>query len=220
MAVVLAAAILSAALIYQGHQLYADALAEKPLADSLAELKAQPNYTVYEDLPPFYVKAVVACEDRRFYTHNGVDPIAIGRAVINDLRAGALVEGGSTITQQLAKNLYFTQEKRFDRKIAEVFMARDIESLCDKDEILELYVNSIYFGSGYYCIYDAAEGYFGKTPAELSPAECALLAGLPNAPSAYSPKTNPKLAAERQQQVINKMQELNMLTAEEIAALN
>lgn len=219
LAVLLVAAVAAALLIQQGHQLYADALANQPLAERLAELRARPNYTAYDELPEFYFKAVVACEDRRFYTHHGVDPIAIGRALVNDIRAGALVEGGSTITQQLAKNLYFTQEKRFDRKIAEVFMARDIENMCSKQEILELYANSIYFGSGYYCIFDAAAGYYNKTPAELTLAECAMLAGLPNAPSAYSPTTNPQLAAERQQQVINKMQELDMLTAEEAAAL-
>ena len=218
-ALLLLALIPVAMLISQGYQLYDSAISAHPLAERIAELTEQPNYTAYADLPQFYFKAVIACEDRRFYSHRGVDPIAIGRAVINDIKAGALVEGGSTITQQLAKNLYFTQEKRFDRKIAEIFMAHDIENQYSKQEILEFYANSIYFGSGYYCIYDAAQGYYCKAPADLSLTECAMLAGLPNAPSAYSPKTNPRLAAERCRQVIDKMQDLQILTAEEAAAL-
>jgi membrane peptidoglycan carboxypeptidase len=211
--------LLGGVLAFEGYQMYKQALDETPLEQKLAELTAQENYTTLDELPEFYLQAVVAAEDRRFYYHNGVDIIAIARAAINDIQVGELVEGGSTITQQLAKNLYFTQEKRFERKFAEIFMARDIEQLCDKNKILELYANSIYFGSGYYCIYDAAEGYYGKTPAELSEAECAMLAGLPNAPSAYSPKTNPELAYQRQQQVLNKMVKSDMISATEAAAI-
>ena len=133
-------------------------------------------------LPSTYLDAVVAVEDHRFYIHGGIDLIAIGRAAWNNLWAGELAEGGSTITQQLAKTLYFTQEKRFTRKAAEVFMARALEKTFTKDEILELYVNSIYFGGGYTGVRQASLGYFGKEPSELTKYECTLLAGIHNAP--------------------------------------
>ena len=123
------------------------------------------------------------------------------------MEAGSLIEGGSTITQQLAKNMYFSQEKKFTRKVAEVFVSNDIENLCDKETIFELYINSIYFGSGYYTVYDAAHGYYGKDPADLNDYECTMLAGVPNAPSVYSPDVNPKLAEERRQQVLECMVE-------------
>jgi len=124
-------------------------------------------------------------------------------------------EGGSTITQQLAKNVYFTQEKKMTRKIAEIFMAIEIEKQCSKEEIFELYVNTSYFGDGYYCVKDASEGYFDKEPAEMNLYECTLLAGIPNAPSVYAPTKNPELARQRQGQVIRKMLKQKYLTEEE-----
>lgn len=127
--------------------------------------------------------AVVAVEDHRFEQHWGIDLIAIGRAAWNNLISWSLREGGSTITQQLAKNMYFTQEKSFIRKIAEMFMAFRLENTYTKDKILELYVNSIYFGDGYYCVRDASRGYFGKEPIDMTGYESTLLAGIPNAPS-------------------------------------
>ena len=149
--------------------------------------------------------AVVAVEDHRFEQHLGIDLIAIGRAAWNNLTSWSLREGGSTITQQLAKNMYFTQEKSFIRKIAEMFMAFRLESSYTKDEILELYVNSIYFGDGYYCVRDASQGYFGKDPIDMTDYESTLLAGIPNAPSVYSLTANPDLAEQRQQYVIQQM---------------
>ena len=127
----------------------------------------------------------------------------------------SFVEGGSTITQQLAKNMYFTQEKKIERKIAEVFMAWEIEDKYSKEEIFELYVNTIYFGDGYYTVKDACHGYFNKEVNEMTDSECILLAGIPNAPSAYSPTKNPDLAKQRQRQVIEKMIENGYLTQEE-----
>ena len=121
------------------------------------------------------------------------------------------MEGGSTITQQLAKNQYFTQEKKMVRKVAEMFMAFKIESVLDKDKIFELYVNSIFFGNGYYCVADASMGYFGKAPSEMSFDECTLLAGIPNAPTNYNPTASPELARERQAQVIEKMKKAGYL---------
>lgn len=126
-----------------------------------------------------------------------------------------MVEGGSTITQQLAKNLYFPQDNTLERKIAEVFMAFHIEDEINKDEILELYFNCIYYGSGYYCVYDASVGYFGKEPSEMNDYEATLLAGVPNAPSVYSPKVNPELAHRRQEKVVSTMAECGYLTEDE-----
>ena len=176
-----------------------------------SEIESIDNYTTLDQLPRTYIDAVLAVEDKRFYRHPGIDPAAIGRALVNDIRAGAYVEGGSTITQQLAKNQFFTQDKKIVRKISEMFMAFRIESVLDKDKILELYVNSSFFGNGYYCVADASEGYFGKKPSEMDFDECTLLAGIPNAPSNYNPEASPELARQRQAQVLEKMERAGYL---------
>ena len=189
----------------KGYRMYKDALAQTSLAEKVDSIRAKEDYTTFEELPPIYVEAVLSVEDHRFYSHPGIDPIAIGRAVFNDLKAMAFVEGGSAVTQQLAKNLYFSQEKELTRKAAEVFMAFDLERNYSKEEILELYVNSIYFGNGYYSVAEASEGYFGKAPSEMTEYESTLLAGIPNAPSVYALTANPDLAAQRQRQVVDRM---------------
>ncbi len=198
-----------------GYIKYRSALGEVSLPEKIDDVKANEHYYTIDKIPDIYVKAVVAVEDRRYYYHNGFDIIGTVRALLADIKAGAMVEGGSTITQQLAKNLYFPQDNTLERKIAEVFMAFYIEKNLDKDGILELYFNCIYFGSGYYCIYDAAMGYFGKEPSEMNDYEATLLAGIPNAPSVYSPKVNPELAHNRQEKVVATMAECGYLTAEE-----
>lgn len=202
-------------LIGKGYDMYKEAIQETPLEEKVEEIKSKANYTKISELPQMYLDAVISVEDHRFYKHSGIDVIAIGRAIINDIKAMDFVEGGSTITQQIAKNEYFTQEKKITRKIAEVFMAYEIEKNYLKDEILELYINTIYFGNGYYNIKDACEGYFGKSPNEMTEGECIMLAGIPNAPSVYNPKENPKLAKERQKQVADKMVEYGYITEEE-----
>lgn len=198
-------------LVYQGYTGYRDALEEKSVEEMQEQIESIDNYTTLEELPQTYIDAVLAVEDKRFYRHPGIDPIAIGRALINDIRAGAYVEGGSTITQQLAKNQFFTQDKKLVRKVSEMFMAFKIESVLDKDKILELYVNSIFFGNGYYCVGDASLGYFGKSPSEMDFDECTLLAGIPNAPSNYNPVASPELARQRQSQVLEKMKRAGYL---------
>ncbi len=198
-------------LVYQGYSGYRDALGEKSVEEMREQIESIDNYTPLDELPQTYIDAVLSVEDKRFYSHPGIDPIAIGRAVVNDIRAGAYVEGGSTITQQLAKNQFFTQEKKMVRKISEMFMAFKIESVLDKDKILELYVNSIFFGNGYYCVGDASAGYFGKPPSEMDFDECTLLAGIPNAPSNYNPVASPELARQRQAQVLEKMKRAGYL---------
>ncbi len=201
--------------IGQGYKMYKDAIKEVSIESKIEEIRKQENYTKISEVPEMYKKAVVSVEDHRFYKHYGIDVIAIGRAIFNDLKAFSFVEGGSTITQQLAKNQYFTQEKKITRKIAETFLAFKIEKEYEKDEILELYINTIYFGNGYYGIKEAAIGYFGKLPKDLTDGECIMLAGIPNAPSVYALTENLDLAKQRQKQVINKMIRYKTLTEEQ-----
>jgi len=199
----------------KGYSMYRDAVTAYPIPQMVSSIQSREHFVEYEELPTIYIDAVISVEDKRFENHCGVDFITISRAVWNDIKAMSFVEGGSTITQQIAKNQYYTQEKKLERKFAEIFTAIELEKYCSKQEIFELYVNTIYFGDGYYGIYDAAKGYFGNEPSELSDYEAILLAGLPNAPSAYSPSTNPELAHSRMKIVLSKMVECDVITQEE-----
>lgn len=201
--------------VYKGYKMYSNAISEKSVQEMVSEIQEKESYTTIEELPEIYIQAVLAVEDRRFYSHSGIDIISIARAIKNDIVAGEFVEGGSTITQQLAKNVYFTQAKKLERKIAEVFMAFQIEKECDKDKILELYLNTSYFGEGCYTVYDASKRYFDKEPNEMTVEESTMLAGIPNAPSVYAPTVNPDLAKQRQRQVLDKMVEYGIITIEE-----
>lgn len=207
------------AVAYMGWRMYTQALESMPLDQRVKQVQAQESYTTFAELPQTYVDAVVAVEDHRFYDHGGVDLVAIGRAVINDIKAMSFAEGGSTITQQLAKNLYFTQEKELSRKVAEMFMALHLESKYSKDEIFELYVNSIYFGNGCYDIASASRSYFGVEPSQMNEDQCTLLAGIPNAPSVYDLTQNPDLAEQRQRQVVDLMVKYKYLTDDEAAMI-
>ena len=183
------------------------------------EIRSKKNYTKLEDMTEIYVKGLVAVEDHRFYSHIGIDYMSIIRAINNNFKKGKLAEGGSSITQQLIKNLLLTQDRTFERKIREAILALEIEKIYSKNEILELYINLSYFGNGYYGIKEASEGYFGKTPKELSIDEAILLIGLPNAPSVYNPRENMELAKQRRKQVIDKMivySQLDEKTAKEV----
>lgn len=198
-----------------GHDMYKEAISKKSIETMVAEIKAKENYTTIDKLPEDYKNAVIAVEDRRFYLHRGIDIISIGRAIFTDIVSFELKEGGSTITQQLAKNTYFTQSKNFSRKVAEIYVALDYEKKYSKAEILELYLNYSYFGGGNYCVGDATKYYFNKTPDQMDLYESTLLAGIPNAPSVYDPKKNPDLAWQRQKQVLRKMIRANYLTQEQ-----
>ena len=202
-------------LTYKGYQIYKEALNKISILDKVAEIKEKDNYAELKELPEFYLNAVIAVEDRRFYSHGAVDPIALMRAVFVNIKSFELKEGGSTITQQLAKNIYFTQEKSALRKGAEMFMAHEIEKNCDKDTILEFYINTIYFGEGYYGIKEASTGYYKKEPKDMNRNEASMLAGIPNAPSAYCPTKHLDLAKKRQNQVLDKMVRYEFITAEE-----
>lgn len=205
--------------ISDGYKLYKNAVAEISIEDKIQEIRNDPNYVEIDDLPKEYIDAVVSVEDKRFRTHFGIDIYSIGRAFINNLQNKKIIGGGSTITQQLAKNMYFTQKKKLTRKIAEVFVTLDLEENYSKDEILELYVNIIYFGDGYYGIKEASNGYLDKKPNDLNLNESTLLAGIPNAPSVYQLSNDSKYTYQRQIIVINSMVENNCLSKEEAGNL-
>ena len=201
----LAITIVSTFYIKKGYDMYKEAVEKTALNEKIEEIQNRKNYTKLSGVPKIYLEAVIAVEDHRFYKHPGIDVIAICRAAINDIKAGSFIEGGSTITQQLAKNIYFTQEKKIERKIAEVFVAFDIEKNYKKDEILEFYINTTFFGNGYYTVKEASRAYFNKEPLEMTDGEAVLLAGIQNAPSLYNPVNSMELAKQRQKQVIYKM---------------
>jgi len=169
-----------------------------------------------EDVSRDFIDAIISTEDRRFRKHWGIDLFGIARAAVHNLQAGRIVEGGSTITQQLAWNLFLTHEKTLGRKIREAVLALQIERRYSKDEILEMYVNQIYFGDGSYGIAAASRDFFGKTPAELDLAESALLAGLPRNPRDYSPRRNPDLAKKRRSLILRSMLDTGCITEEKM----
>lgn len=165
------------------------------------------------ELPPYLPKAFVAIEDRRFYSHWGVDVYGVARALVrNVMGGGGSIQGGSTLTQQLAKNLFLTQERTMSRKVQELILALWLERRYDKDQILELYMNRVYFGAGAYGVEAAAQRYFGRSARQVSLAESAVLAGLMVAPSRLAPNRNPRGAAERAALVIAAMAREGFIT--------
>ncbi|PWB94379.1 transglycosylase domain-containing protein [Methylosinus sporium] len=206
--------------------------AQLPPIDTLAVPKRPPNIAILaadgellanrgdtggaavrlRDLPPYLPKAFVAIEDRRFYSHWGVDPIGIARALTRNLTGRGGMQGGSTLTQQLAKNLFLTQERTLSRKMQEAILALWLEHKYSKDQILELYLNRVYFGSGAYGVEAAAQRYFGHGAAQVTLAEAAVLAGLMKAPSKLAPDRNPEGATERAAQVVTAMAQEGHIT--------
>ncbi len=170
------------------------------------------------DLPDHVVNAFIAAEDRRFHEHTGVDLLAIVRALFENARAGRTVQGASTITQQLVKNLFLTPEQTLKRKAQEARLAAELERILSKDEILDLYLNRIYLGAGAYGLDAGANTYFGKTPSDLTLAEAAMLAAFPKAPSRFANQTREPAAKARQFYVLDQMAEAGFVTAEEAEA--
>jgi len=199
----------------EGYNMYEQAISQTNLSDKIEQIRSRKDYVKIDEMTNDYKNAVIAIEDHRFEKHGGIDYIATFRAVIRNLKVGQLAEGGSTITQQLAKNMYFTQEKKFERKVAELFVAFKLEKEYSKDDILEMYINIMYFGNGYYGIGNASRGYLYKEPIKMTLYESTLLAGLPNAPSVYALNSNPQLAKERQNQVLDCMVKYNYLSEEQ-----
>ncbi|MBC2696603.1 MAG: PBP1A family penicillin-binding protein [Desulfobacteraceae bacterium] len=169
----------------------------------------------FKIIPEYLKKAIITTEDRKFYTHSGIDVKGIVRAIIKDILAGKFVEGASTITQQLAKTLFLNPKKTIVRKLKEAFMAFQLEHRYTKDEILELYLNQIYFGSGAYGVESAARIFFNKSVKDLTLAECSLVSAMPKAPSRYSPLVNIDLAIKRRNIVLKQMLYTNIINETE-----
>ena len=198
-----------------GFSTYSKALKEKPLMERVTNITTSDNFVKYNNLSRYYVNAVIATEDHRYYDHGPVDFIGLFRAIYTNISNGELQEGGSTITQQVAKNVILSQEASISRKLAELFGAYELEKNYTKNEILEIYVNTAYFGDGYYGIYQASHGYYNKEPADLTLSEASMLAGIPNAPSVYAPTVNPDLAKKRQKHVLKAMVEYGYISKQE-----
>ncbi len=173
------------------------------------------EYVKYDDIPARVIESLVAIEDTQFFEHIGINPDAISRAIIKDIKAGAFVEGASTLTQQLIKMIVLSREKKIIRKIKEAMLAIKLETILTKEEILERYLNHVYFGHGYYGIKTASKGYFKKDLYELSLKEMAILVGLPRAPSFYDPTRNLKVSLARANQVISRLNTLGWINKEQ-----
>ena len=172
-------------------------------------------WTPLNDLPDLLIEGTVAVEDKRFYQHHGYDPIRIMKALYKNIASQNIVEGASTITQQTIKNLYLTQEKTYSRKIKELFLSVEAELHYTKEEILETYFNTLYYGHGVYGIQNASQFYFNKNPDKLTLAETAMLIGIPNSPNNYSPYLNEEKSRNRQLIVLNVMKNQNLITQQQ-----
>ena len=168
-----------------------------------------------EEIPDTLIQAIIATEDKNFYHHDGYDLMSLGRSILANIMAGHVVQGASTITQQLSRILFLSNEKTFTRKIKEFIIAARIEKTISKDKILEMYLNNVYLGSGAYGVEGAAQIYFNKHINELSLSEIALIAGLPQAPSVYSPFNDKKKAEQRRNQVLRRMYKMRYITKDQ-----
>jgi membrane peptidoglycan carboxypeptidase len=174
-------------IVVTGYEMYKTAVEAMSISDKVEEIRQDKNYITFDEIPEEYIKQVLRSEDKRFYYHFGFDPISTTRAMANNLMAGRFEQGGSTITQQLAKNMYFSFEKNYERKVAELFVAFQLEKELTKDEILELYCNIAYYGEGCYGLKQAAEHYYGVDPLELSEVQIVALVWTLKSPNNYNP---------------------------------
>ena len=187
--VIIVAGVLTAPYIKEGYTMYKQAVRNMPIADKVEEIRSSDAYTPFEEISPVFINELLRSEDRRFYQHFAVDPISLVRAVGTNVLHGRLVQGGSTITQQLAKNMYFSFEKKLERKIAEVFVAFQLERMYTKDEILSLYCSLAYFGQNCYGVKHAAGYYYSTEPHLLNQQQSQELVKALKAPSVYNPST-------------------------------
>lgn len=194
--------IISAIFIGVGCSLQSSIINTVEIEEKIDEIRNSKDYVQAQNINETFLDAIVAIEDHRFYDHGAIDLISITRAILVNIKNKEIVEGGSTITQQLSKNLFLDMEQTIERKIKEVFISFELEKLYSKEEILELYVNVVYYGDGYTGIKSACNGYFNKEPDEITYNESTLLAGLPQAPSLYALNNNYDKALERQEEVI------------------
>ncbi len=213
-------AILAAGIItYKGISLYDSTMKEIEITEVIDSIKESDDYVLYDEIAISFLDTIVTVEDKRFFEHNGFDIISFTRAIIRNIVEKEFAAGGSTITQQLAKNLFFSFDKTLERKVAEYFVAKELEQLYDKEELLEIYVNVIYYGDHYDGIKSASEGYFGVLPSELTMAQSVLLAGLPQAPSLYALSEHFDAAVTRSNKVLEVLLEQKKITAEELLKL-
>lgn len=183
--------------------------------ESLEAKVDRKQFVSSKDIPDMMKKAIVATEDRRFYDHGALDLVSVTRALVTNYMAGQTLEGGSTIAQQTVKNIFLSHDRTLSRKIEELALAVRLEKNYTKDEILELYLNTIYFGHGAYGIKDAARIYFGKDVKDLNVSQCAMLAGLPQAPSVYDPITHPEEGLRRMAVVLTLMAQQEYISSED-----
>jgi membrane peptidoglycan carboxypeptidase len=174
-------------IVVTGYEMYKTAIETMSISDKVEEIRQDENYITFDEIPEEYINQVLKSEDKRFYYHLGFDPISTTRAMANNIMAGRFEQGGSTITQQLAKNMYFSFEKKYERKVAELFVAFQLEKELTKDEILELYCNIAYYGEGCYGLKQAAEHYYGVDPLELSEVQIVALVWTLKSPNNYNP---------------------------------
>lgn len=173
--------------VTEGYKMYKEAVEKTSLQAAVEAVKSDTDYITIDQISHSFLEEVIESEDRRFYSHGGIDLFSTARAIVRNIQAGRLVEGGSTITQQLAKNLYFSFEKKYERKVAELFVAIDIEKMFSKEEILELYCNIAYFGEGCYGLKEAANHYYGVEAADLSNEQADALVWTLKSPNYYNP---------------------------------
>ncbi len=199
-----------------GYSLYKSVTSEIGVQEKINNIRHSNDYVTIDEVSKDFLDAIVSVEDHRFYKHKGIDLVAIGRSTINNIKARKIVMGGSTITQQLAKNLFFTHEQKLQRKIAEIFVVTQLEKNYSKEEILELYVNVIYYGDGYFGIKQASRGYFNTSTNKITLSQSILLAGLPQSPENYSLSKNYERAKERSEVVLMAMIRNNAVSREEV----
>ncbi len=178
-------------IVYRGYAMYLDAVGECSISDKVLSIRSKPNFTRLEDVSDVFLELLVASEDHRFYEHKGISLVATGRALKRNIKAGSKVEGGSSITQQLAKNMFFSFEKQYERKVAELFVVYQLEKTLSKDEILELYCNIAYLGEGTYGVYEASYHYYGIHPRALDFDQATLLVKTLKSPSLFNPNVAP-----------------------------
>nr|WP_269836801.1 biosynthetic peptidoglycan transglycosylase [[Clostridium] innocuum] len=198
---------------------YVKATNDVSIQEKVKEIKSRDSYVSYDEINENLLKATVAIEDRRFYEHHGVEYRSMARALYQNVVAREIRGGGSTITQQLAKNMYYTYQPSYLRKVSEIFTAYDLEKELSKKEILELYVNVINYGDNHIGIREASEGYFHKKPKDLTLDEATLLAGLPQSPANYQLSNHEDVARRRQIQVLNAMVRESMINEDEKMAV-
>lgn len=197
---------------YQDYRVYEDAV---PISSLVEKVKLKENYVPYEELPEHLLNATVSAEDKRFYQHSGIDFLSLGRAIASQFISSLATSGGSTITQQLAKNLYGQYSSNVRWKLMEFFFANKLESLFTKEEILTIYVNIINYGANNSGIFEASVDYYGVYPIQLGLGECSLLAGIPQSPSNYELYNHYEAAKKRQQYVLDNMVKAGYISQEE-----